>query len=112
MTTLANTINMINNGDVPSFADLSHHFYGMDLWHIRNACFGDSNAAQAFCASHDLAWQLGYDNRAVVRMDATHPDSEIKPGTREITVISVTTSHALIVAALTAIEMKKARAGT
>lgn len=100
--TLTHIITQINNGDVPSFADLSHHFDGMDLWHIRNACFGDSNSAQAFCASQDLAWQVGYDNRAVVRMDDGY----------EVKAISVTPSHALIVAALTAIEMKKARAGT
>lgn len=104
MTTIANIINMINNGDVPSFADLIHHFDGLDLWNIRNACFGDSNAAQVFCntkGAHGMKWQIGYDNRASITM---------RDG-QEIVAISVTPAHALILAALQAIEIEKTRAG-
>lgn len=92
--TLASIINTINNGDVPTFTDLSVWFDGQDMWNIRNACFGDMNAAIRFCARYEFKWHSSYAGTAMIDTDQT---------------ISVNPAHALIIAAMKAYEKKAGR---
>lgn len=93
--TLDQIITAINNGDVPSFNDLAPHFDGMDMWHIRNACFGSTDAAINFCNARGVKWHITYGSLAIVD---------------DITEISVTPGHALIIAAIRYVEKKRAGA--
>ena len=86
----------IGDGDVPTFADLTDHFDGQDMWDIRTACFGDINAAARFCDRRALRWRVGYDNLA-----------EIELGEDTFRAISVTPAHALLLAAMDALARGK-----
>jgi hypothetical protein len=84
----------INNGDVPSFADINAAFpdHPGISWHIRMAAQGSIADAIEACRILGVRWWGGYDNKATAQVGTDKPHDAI----------SVTPGHALILAALSA----------
>lgn len=95
--TLHEVIKRVGDGDVPMIDEMLSAFNGSGdaTWNARMAIFGNMDAAIMFCNIYDLKWRASYDNMGVVTM----PDGQ------EIKVVSVTPSHALIMAAMQAIAL-------
>jgi hypothetical protein len=97
---------MINNGDVPEFAEIAAAFPHYDgiSWNIRMAAQGSiPDAIEAFnmLLGPSGRWWIGYDNKATAQVGDSLPHS----------VISVTPGHALIIAALDAFIAQNSRMG-
>ena len=97
MTSVADLADMIGNGDVPSFDQINQalpQHPGLS-WQIRTAAQGsiaDAIFAVEVLFAGKARWHVGYDCRATVAVgDAP-----------EMSAISVTPGHALIVATLAA----------
>ena len=87
----------INNGDVPSFADINAAFpkHPGISWHIRMAAQGsipDAILCVTMLCGQAAQWRIGYDCKATVQ----------RGGGLEYAAISVTPGHSLIVAAMLA----------
>lgn len=99
MTSVAELAEMIGNGDVPSFEQINEalpQHPGLS-WQIRTAAQGGTEAAifaVEVLFNGKARWYLGYDNSAKLQVGE-------KP---EVSVISVTPGHALILAALRALD--------
>jgi len=94
MTSVADLADMIGNGDVPSFEQITDAFNNHTeySWHVRMAAQGsiqDAIAAVELMFDGRARWQVGYDCKATVEL-----------GSRHASAISVTPGHALIVAGL------------
>ena len=108
MTTAQIILNQIDNGDLPSFADVKEAFpdHPGISWHIRMAAQGSIpdaiEATEMLIAPIGRWWaHIGYDRKATVQVGDNIPHNAI----------SVTPGHALIIATIDAFIAQNGKVG-